>query len=69
MANQLLNDNVVGSCLGEEEPRINFRAQRYYKVGHNWFFKTREGDDHGPYFSRAKVIMKVEAYVEKMKNM
>lgn len=68
MANLLLNNNVVSSCLGEEEQRINFCAQRYYKVGHNWFFKTREGEDHGPFFSRVKMIKKVEAYVERMKN-
>ena len=35
MANKYVVNDVVGFCLGEENPRINFRPQRYFTIGHN----------------------------------
>ncbi len=35
-----------------ESGRIPFRTGRFFSVGGEWFFSTREGENHGPYASR-----------------
>lgn len=68
MANQYINNNDAGSCLGEQEQRIETREHRYYAIGHSWIFKTREGIDHGPYLTELTVKKAVDVYVKKMKK-
>lgn len=38
---------------GEEE-RIPFRSNRFFCVGRDWYFTTREGFDSGPFASRER---------------
>ncbi len=35
-----------------ERGHIPFRTGRFFSVGGQWFFSTREGEDRGPYSSR-----------------
>lgn len=66
MVNQYVNSDVVGFRLGEQKQRINFRVQRFFTIGHNWFFNTREGIDQGPYLNKAIAEKAVEDYIQKM---
>ena len=35
-----------------EQGHIPFRSGRFFSVGGEWFFSTREGENRGPYSSR-----------------
>ena len=35
-----------------ERGHIPFRSGRFFSVGGEWFFTTREGGNHGPYSNR-----------------
>ena len=35
-----------------ERGHIPFRSGRFFSVGGEWFFSTREGEDRGPYPNR-----------------
>ena len=37
-----------------ENGQIPFRTERFFSVGNNWYFATREGIDSGPYASRER---------------
>ena len=66
MVNQHVNSDVVGFRLGEQKQRMNFRVQRFFTIGHNWFFNTREGVDQGPFINKAVAEKAVEHYIQKM---
>ncbi|TVP57141.1 MAG: hypothetical protein EA349_07150 [Halomonadaceae bacterium] len=37
-----------------EQHSYRFRSNRFFCVGHQWFFTTREGFHGGPYISRQR---------------
>jgi hypothetical protein len=46
-----------------EQPRRYFRCGRFFTVGHQWFFATREGLDIGPYATRPQAEIALAKYV------
>lgn len=48
--------------LGEIE-RFTYRAGRFFSVGQNWYFATREGVDQGPFGSREEAEAAALCYV------
>ena len=66
MASKNLNDRVRGSRLGEQHPRLMFRAQRLFTIGHNWYFSTREGENQGPFSSKRIAELALEIYIKKV---
>ncbi|MDN6319969.1 MAG: DUF6316 family protein [Marinobacter sp.] len=51
---------------GENE-RIPFRSSRFFCVGPNWYFTTREGFDSGPFASRARAESGLKRYLHVVK--
>jgi len=39
---------------GEQENQVFERSGRFYSIKGNWFFKTREDINYGPYISRTE---------------
>ncbi|MFV8780928.1 DUF6316 family protein [Microbulbifer sp. SA54] len=48
---------------GEEEQPIPPRAERFYKLGDNWYFNIRGGKVFGPYSCRAEAENAVEKFL------
>ena len=46
-----------------EQPRRYFRCGRFFTVGHQWYFATREGLDIGPYATRPQAEIALAKYV------
>lgn len=46
-----------------EVSKQHFRSDRFFCVGNQWFFRTREGSELGPFFSRASAQGELLLYV------
>lgn len=53
--------------LGESGP-IPFRTGRFFNVGVNWYFATREAIDQGPFRSRSEAESALTQYIEKCRT-
>ena len=51
-----------------ETPKTYFRSDRFYTVGANWYVATREGNDIGPFSSRAAAEASVAKYLGGVKS-
>lgn len=49
--------------LGEEDKHW-FRCDRFFLIGNQWFFSTREGKDVGPYDSREQAQHGLNLFIE-----
>lgn len=52
---------------GEAGP-IPFRTGRFFNVGANWYFATREAIDQGPFSSRMEAETALVKYIEKCRS-
>lgn len=48
---------------GEEGQGIPFRTGRFFCVGLEWYFATREGIDRGPYPSKQEAEAELHMYI------
>ena len=48
---------------GSEPACRYFRCERFFTVGHEWYFATREGLDIGPYATRPQAEIALAKYV------
>lgn len=48
-----------------EAGQIPFRTGRFFNVGANWYFATREAIDQGPFTSRNEAETALSKYIEK----
>ena len=54
--------------MGEDGP-VPFRTGRFFNVGAQWYFATREAIDQGPYNSKGDAESALSAYIENCKSM
>lgn len=47
-----------------ENGRTPFRTGRFFNVGTNWYFATREAIDQGPYNSKSEAESALTKYIE-----
>lgn len=52
---------------GESGP-IPFRTGRFFNVGANWYFATREAIDQGPFRSRNEAEVALTKYIERCQS-
>jgi len=48
---------------GGEPGEVPFRSNRFFCVGHKWYFSTREGFDSGPYADRERARMGLDRFL------
>jgi hypothetical protein len=58
-----ISESVTIHNRGSEPSRRYFRCERFFTVGHEWYFTTREGLDIGPYASRPQAEIALAKYV------
>ncbi len=51
-----------------EAGSIPFRTGRFFNVGANWYFATREAIDQGPFHSRNEAEAALSKYIEKCRS-
>lgn len=51
-----------------ETPKTFFRSDRYYTIGSDWYFSTREGNNVGPFRTRQAAAQAVVKYVDGLKQ-
>lgn len=47
----------------DENDRAFFRTDRVFNVNANWFFATREGQNHGPFSTRSAAEQALRAFI------
>ena len=47
-----------------ESGAVPFRTGRFFNVGVNWYFATREAIDQGPFYSRKEAETALTKYIE-----
>ncbi|MGH1486064.1 MAG: DUF6316 family protein [Cellvibrionaceae bacterium] len=47
-----------------EEDKFWFRSDRFFSVGNDWYFTTREHQDVGPFGSRDDAVHGLELFIE-----
>ena len=52
---------------GESGP-IPFRTGRFFNVGVNWYFATREAIDQGPFRNRNEAEVALTKYIERCQS-
>lgn len=52
MSNQSMNTNIARPRIGEQDIPITFRTNRFFTIGSDWYFSTREGKDKGPFANK-----------------
>ena len=63
-----LNDNTdINYRTGDNNISVMFRSNRFYMMGNNWYFSTREGIDQGPYSSRIEAHDVMQNYIRQQK--
>ncbi|MGO1463587.1 MAG: DUF6316 family protein [Marinobacter sp.] len=50
-----------------EDVHIPFRSGRYFCVGRDWYFTTREGFDSGPFASRERAELGLKRFLHVIK--
>lgn len=63
MVNEPMNQLV---CRGGEIERVWVRMDRFYQVGEEWYFSTRESEDMGPFASLADAEEALIRYVAQL---
>lgn len=48
----MMNQSETNPRKGEQDIPITFRTSRFFAIGTDWYFSTREGIDQGPYQSK-----------------
>ena len=46
-----------------EMGKTPFRSNRFFCVGHKWYFTTREGFDSGPYADRTRAKLGLDRFL------
>ena len=54
----------MGNHRQGESGAIPFRTGRFFNVGANWYFATREAIDQGPFRSRNEAEVALTKYIE-----
>lgn len=57
------NNNVSCPRKGEDPKHIRFRANRLFLSGSAWYFSTREGKEHGPFFTKKEAQTAIEKFI------
>jgi len=52
-----------------ESGRPPFRTGRFFNVGTNWYFASREAIDQGPYNSKSEAESALIKYIEQCKSL
>jgi len=52
----------MGKRAGEEDAQHS-QTERFYEVSGEWFFKTRDSGDKGPFVTKQEAESKLAAYV------
>lgn len=64
------NDNTTSSPSprkGEQDIPITFRTNRFFTIGNNWYFSTREGIERGPFNTKEFAQQAINTYISEMK--
>lgn len=48
---------------------IPFRSDRYFCVGTQWYFSTREGFDSGPYANKERAEQSLDRFIQVVKKL
>lgn len=48
---------------GEQGIPVTFRTNRFFSIGTDWYFSTREGIDQGPYQSKKLAQLAIEKFI------
>jgi len=48
---------------------VPFRSDRYFSVGNQWYFSTREGFDSGPYANKERAAQSLERFIQVVKKL
>ena len=60
------NNNVSCPRKGEDSDLMRFRANRLFSSGSAWYFSTREGKDHGPFFTKEDALKTIEKFISEV---
>lgn len=47
----------------QEQGDVPFRSNRFFNVGSQWYFATREGFDSGPYANKQRAETSLERFL------
>lgn len=48
----------------DTSPVFRFRTDRFFAIGGQWYFTTREGEDFGPFDNRAEAETRLSRYLD-----
>lgn len=48
---------------------IPFRSDRFFSVGNQWYFSTREGFDSGPYANKKRAQESLQRFLDIVKKL
>ncbi|MCW9031906.1 MAG: DUF6316 family protein [Gammaproteobacteria bacterium] len=51
---------------GEQGIPVTFRTNRFFSIGADWYFSTREGIDQGPYQSKELAQAAIEKFIREI---
>lgn len=66
MNNHNENFNVGCPRVGESNQQIKIREKRLYSIGSDWYFRTREGIDEGPFDSKKNAEDAINLFIRKI---
>ena len=66
MSNQRKNNKTDSPRKGEQDKSIIIRSSRFFTVGRNWYFSTREGIDRGPFNKKEYAKDAINNYIQEM---
>lgn len=59
----------MGRKMDSEDGKLFFHVDRFVQMNGQWFYTTREGDERGPFESKAEAEDDLNAYVRHMDQM
>jgi hypothetical protein len=52
-----------------EKKKLHFQVDRFFQQNGEWFYMTREGEEHGPFDSKADAEGDLIDYIRHRRNM
>jgi len=59
----MTNQSETIARKGEQDIPITFRTNRFFSIGTDWYFSTREGIDQGPYQSKELAQVAIAQFI------
>ena len=59
----------MGRKYDEDEAKTYFQMSRFVQMNGEWFYTTREGDERGPFESKAEAEGDLIAYIRHLAQM